>query len=94
MTQLDLEESKLYNKTLTILHDNMRCFKHDFNNIIQAIGGYIQTEDMTGLKKYYKQILVDCNKVNNLTLLNPNDINNPAIYSILASKYHKVYESI
>lgn len=88
MTQLDLEESKLYNKTLTILHDNMRCFKHDFNNIIQAIGGYIQTEDMEGLTKYYKQILVDCNKVNNLSMLNPNVINNPAIYSILTSKYH------
>ena len=88
MTQQDLEETKLYNKTLIILHDNLRCFKHDFNNILQALGGYIQTEDVTGLKKYYKQVLEDCQKVNNLSVLNPNVINNPAIYSILASKYH------
>lgn len=84
----DLEETKLYNKTLQILHDNIRCFKHDFNNIIQAIGGYIQSEDMEGLKKYYKQILEDCHKENNLAVLSPEVINNPAIYSILASKYH------
>lgn len=88
IAQQDLEETKLYNKTLTILHDNIRCFKHDFNNIIQAIGGYIQSDDMEGLKKYYKQILEDCHKVNNLAVLSPDVINNPAIYSILASKYY------
>jgi len=89
MTQRDLEQSKLYNKTLTILHDNIRCFKHDFNNIIQAIGGYIHTNDIEGLKKYYKQISADCQKSNNLAVLNPDVINNPAVYSILASKYHQ-----
>ena len=34
----NLEESKLYNKTLSILYDNIRGFKHDFSNIVQAIG--------------------------------------------------------
>ena len=87
-TKQNLEETTLYNKTLTILHDNMRCFKHDFNNILQAIGGYIQINDMEGLKKNYKQILKDCDKVNNLYVLSPDVINNPAIYSILASKYY------
>ena len=88
VTKQNLEETTLYNKTLTILHDNMRCFKHDFNNILQAIGGYIQINGMEGLKKYYKQILKDCDKVNNLYVLSPDVINNPAIYSILASKYY------
>lgn len=88
ITKKDLEQTKLYNKTLTILHDNIRCFKHDFNNIIQAIGGYIQTDDMEGLKRYYKQISADCQKTNNLSILNPDVVNNPAVYSILASKYH------
>lgn len=88
ITRRDLEETKLYNKTLTILHDNIRGFRHDFNNILQSIGGYIQTEDIEGLKKYYKQILEDCQKVNNLYVLSPDVVNNPAIYSLLASKYH------
>lgn len=34
----DLEQTKLYNNTLQILYDNMRSFKHDFANIVQAIG--------------------------------------------------------
>ncbi len=33
-----IESLELYNKTLNLLHDNIRAFKHDFNNIIQAIG--------------------------------------------------------
>ncbi len=93
ITTRDLEESKLYNKTLTILHDNIRCFKHDFSNIVQAIGGYIQTDDMIGLKKYYTQLLGDCQKVSNLNVLNPEVINNPAIYSLITSKYHLAEEN-
>lgn len=91
-TSRDLEGEKLVNKSLTILHDNIRAFKHDFNNIVQAIGGYVTTNDMDGLKKYYSQLFDDCQRVNNLTTLSPEVINNPAIYSLLASKYHKADE--
>jgi len=89
LAKMDLEETKMYNKTLSILHDNIRCFKHDFNNIVQAIGGYISTNDIEGLKNYYYELQEDCQRNNNLSALNPDTINNPAIYSILASKYHK-----
>lgn len=88
-TSKDLEEAQLYNKTLTILHDNIRAFKHDFNNIVQALGGYISTEDLPGLKKYYTELLSDCQTSNNLNILNPEIINDPAIYSLITSKYHK-----
>lgn len=91
-TSQSLEEAQLYNKTLILLHDSMRGFKHDFHNIVQGIGGYIETENMEGLKKYYSQLLKDCNRVNNLTALNPTIINNPAIYNIMAAKYHKADE--
>lgn len=87
-TEMNLEEIKLYNKTLTILHDNIRSFKHDFANIITGIGGYIHTNDMEGLKKYYSQLLSDCQTTNNLSALNPDTINNPSIYNLLATKYH------
>lgn len=87
-----LEEEKLYNKTLTILYDNIRGFKHDFNNIVQAIGGYISTNNMEGLKDYHSDLLADCQKVNNLAVLNPELINNPAVYSLLTSKYHQAEE--
>lgn len=88
----NLEETKLMNKTLTILNDKIRAFRHDFNNIIQALGGYIQAKDMDGLEKYYSQLLKDCQEVTNLSGLNPESINNPAIYSLLASKYYLATE--
>lgn len=87
-----LEEEQLYNKTLTLLYDNIRGFKHDFNNIVQGIGGYIATDNMEGLKAYYSEVLEDCQRVNNLALLSPEVINNPAIYSLLTSKYHDATE--
>ena len=88
ITTEKLEEEKLYNQTLTLLYDNIRGFKHDFNNIVQGIGGYISTNNMEGLKEYYSEVLEDCQRVNNLALLSPEVINNPAIYSLLTSKYH------
>lgn len=38
ITTQSLEEAQLYNKSLKILHDNVRAFKHDFSNIVQSIG--------------------------------------------------------
>lgn len=92
LTKRDLEQSKQYNKTLTILHDNIRCFKHDFNNIVTTIGGYVQTGDLTGLKSYYSELQKDCQKVNNLSALSPAVINEPAVYSLLTNKYHLAEE--
>ena len=84
----ELENSELYNKTLSILYDNIRTFRHDFNNMIQVIGGYVMMKDIKGLEKYYSGLLEDCQKVNNLSALNPEAINNPPIFGLLASKYH------
>lgn len=91
-TKQVLEQTQQYNKTLCILHDNIRCFKHDYNNMITTIGGYIQSEDIVGLRKYYSQLLSDCSRSNNLSTLSPEVINEPAIYSLLTNKYHKANE--
>ena len=91
-TQMELEQSQLHNKTLELLYNNMRAFKHDFSNIITAFGGYIYAEDLVGLKKYYDKIVDECHINNNLSTLNPEIINNAAIYNILAAKYYKADE--
>ena len=92
-TTQQLENAEEYNKTLNILHDNVRGFKHDFDNIVTTIGGYVKTNDMDGLKKYYYQLEDDCQKVNNLYILNPEIINDPGIYSLLTTKYHEAYKN-
>lgn len=86
-TTQKLQNAEEYNKTLHILHDSVRGFKHDFDNIVTTIGGYIKTNDMKGLEKYYSQLEEDCEKVNNLYILNPDIINNPGIYNLLTTKY-------
>ena len=91
-TTKKLESAEEYNKTLHILHDNVRGFKHDFDNIVTTIGGYIKTNDMEGLEKYYSQLQEDCSKVNTLYILNPDIINNPGIYNLLTTKYSEAEE--
>lgn len=92
LTTKKLETSEEYNNTLRILHDNVRGFKHDFDNIVTTIGGYIRTNDMEGLKQYYLQLEDDCQRVNNLYILNPEVVNNDGIYNLIMKKYHEAEE--
>lgn len=93
LTTRDLEVQQWHNKELQDMHDNLRTFKHDFNNIIQSIGGYLDKNDMDGLRRYYKDLLEDCKITVNLAALDPNVINSPAIYNTLSSKYYKANEN-
>ncbi len=89
LTTKKLESAEAYNYTLRVLHDNVRGFKHDFDNIVTTIGGYINTNDINGLKKYYLELEDDCEKVNNLYILNPEIVNNYGIYNLLTKKYNE-----
>ena len=89
ITTENLESVENYNNTLTILYDNVKAFKHDFDNMIFTIGGFINTNDMNGLKKYYSSLEKECQNINNVALLNPTLINNPGIYNLLTAKYKK-----
>ena len=93
ITTKSLESAENYNTTLTYLYDNVRAFKHDFDNMVFIIGGFIDKNDISGLKQYYKNLEKDCERVNNLALLNPELINNSGIYNLLMAKYKKAEES-
>ena len=88
-TKIDLENANNTIHSLKILHDQVRSFKHDFDNMVNSIGGYVVNEDIEGLKKYYNQLLEECHKTNNLYALSPTVINHPAIYHLLATKYYE-----
>lgn len=90
-TKLRLSNKKLLclensNKTISNLNDSIRGFKHDFNNIVQTLGGYICLDDVEGLKKYYKSLTTDFYNIKNINLINLNDIKNPALFSLISSK--------
>ena len=86
---IELENAESYNNSLTVLYDNVRGFKHDFDNMLNAIGGYVDSNDMNGLKQYYSSLRKDTDNIKNLQILNPNIITNPAIYNLLIAKYKK-----
>lgn len=89
LTSLDLEQEKEHNRILKLMQDDLRAFRHDFANIICTIGGYVHSKNIEGLTSYYSQIQKDVVKINNLGALNPDVINNPAVYALITSKYDK-----
>lgn len=89
--KIDILEEK--NKNLSEVNDYTRCFKHDFNNIIQAIDGYIMVNDMAALQKYFSGLLKECNCMNSMDLLNNKGTENPAIYGVLLNKYKRAEEN-
>lgn len=74
-------------KNATEYNESVSAFKHDFDNIITTIGGYIRTNDMAGLKDYYLELEKECQKINNLHLLNPDLIKNSGVHNLLTKKY-------
>lgn len=81
---LKLEE---VNRNLTEVNDKVRCFRHDFNNIMQAIDGYIVLDDMDSLQTYFSSLVKECNYVNVIDFLNNRVKENPAISSVLLNKF-------
>lgn len=80
------QKSEIQN--LNYICDSTRTFRHDFNNIMQAMGGYIKTNNMYDLNEYYNKLIPECFRVNNLYRFHSKLIGNAAIYSIISSKYN------
>ncbi len=87
-----IDNLEVRNKNLTEVNDKIRGFKHDFNNIVQAMNGYIMLEDLISLKKYFKKLMIECNEIKNVENLSPKIIQDPAIYSLLLNKYNVAQE--
>lgn len=80
------------NERLQNCYDNICSFKHDFSNIMQAIGGYIEAKDIVGLKEMYSSIIKECQEINDIHSINKDIINNPAIYTLINNKYKTAKE--
>ncbi|ERI91605.1 ATPase/histidine kinase/DNA gyrase B/HSP90 domain protein [Clostridiales bacterium oral taxon 876 str. F0540] len=61
--QQEYEQLKEYTNMLETVSNDLRKFKHDYLNILGTIGGYIETENITDLKSFYKDELLPESKV-------------------------------
>ena len=58
MKQHSYDNLQEYIVRIETLYQSLRSFKHDYVNIMVSIAGFIEADDMIGLKNYYeKQIL-------------------------------------
>ncbi|MEG2194625.1 MAG: hypothetical protein RRY11_07445 [Terrisporobacter sp.] len=48
---------------LEVEYKEIRCFKHDYKNILISISGYIEDRDLDGLEKFYSENII---KVENI----------------------------
>lgn len=85
-TELELENTIIYNETLSKVNEGVRGFKHDMGNIVQAILGYIAINDSEGAKKYCQNLVIGFNDINILSILSPKVIDEPAIYGVVVNK--------
>lgn len=85
--KLDLYTSEIHNKALIGMVDGVRTLKHDYNNIIQSLNGYVLTKQYDKLEDYINSLLNECNSINNIANLNQDIFNDPAIYGVVGSKY-------
>lgn len=87
-SQDELKQEKTYNTTLSNLVDSLRVVKHDYNNILQTINGYIVTKEYKGLEEHFKELYKESNSIATTESVNPSVINQPAVYAIVGSKYN------
>lgn len=67
--------------------EEIKAMKHDLCNIIQSMGGFIQTNDIDGLKDMYDSILKECTYIKSVENLQQLQIKNPAIFNLINNKY-------
>ncbi|HOQ00385.1 MAG TPA: GHKL domain-containing protein [Acetivibrio clariflavus] len=82
----NVEFQNLYIQTLNEIIDGLRGFKHDYNNMLQVMQGYISVNDMEGLKNFHSQLLAESRKINNIVPLNSYIKDAPPVYGLLLSK--------
>lgn len=82
----EIEFQRMYINTLESVVNGLRGFKHDLNNMVQVIGGYIALNDIDGLRKYHLQLSGESNFINNVDPLNSYAKENPAMYGLFLSK--------
>ena len=86
-----LEQQKKYILALEKNNNEIRKFKHDFNNIILGLDGYINNDDFDKekLKKYFNSTIISYNnniKLNNIVIAKLNSIKVSSLKSLITNK--------
>lgn len=82
-----LQQTEKNTKRLYKIIDGLRLIKHDYNNILQTLNGYVITKQYDGLEQHIKKLTCESNQISTTESVNPSIFNQPAVYGIVDSKY-------
>lgn len=83
------DQQQDYIKTIDSLINDFRKLKHSYSNTIYSFYGYIQENDLQGLKAYYSEVMDDTRKMDNNLLLALQRIKVYAIFGLLWNKINE-----
>src|SRR5699024_10272042 len=89
--ELQIKNDNRYIQEMERHYNELRKFRHDYQNTLLSLDEYIRTNDMTGLKKYYRELMVpisDRLKRGKYNLEDLSKINEKEIKSILFNKLY------
>lgn len=62
MRQESYDRLQEYTSQVEQMYSTLRSFKHDYSNIMLSMSGYMQTNDMEGLKAYFDREILPLNQ--------------------------------
>ncbi len=94
INKLDIEKNEkkyiqMYNKIIEESLDSMKEYKHDQNNILLSMSGFLAKDDMEGLKKYFYEDICENQKTNNRKIYGLNKIKNSPVKGLINFKVAK-----
>ena len=89
--ELQIKNDNRYIQEMERHYNELRKFRHDYQNTLLSLDEYIRTNDMAGLKKYYQELMVPISgrlKHGKYSLEDLSKINDKEIKSILFNKLY------
>lgn len=62
MRQDSYDKLQTYTNQIEDMYSSLRSFKHDYSNIMLSMSGYIEANDMNGLREYFTNEILPLNK--------------------------------
>jgi len=80
---IELEQQKFYNTALDNTLNNIRRFKHGYNNNLNVLYAFAKLGQYDEMLNYFNEVMEMNNRLSDTTIL---DIKNAALYGLVASK--------
>jgi two-component system sensor histidine kinase AgrC len=88
----ELEQQKIYNDTMNTLLNELRGFKHGYENTIAVIKGLVEFNRITELNAFLDETVSALNQVSVVNTLMFQKIKNAALAGLIVSKFEAMKE--